>query len=95
MWVAYTAKIGGIIECWQYYRVCEDYNGVVSKILGDEWVNPQILSVQSLEAHQRAAHYRAHHHVNTQQCQQVAVTLDDKVPYVSYGFYKAKGLQPY
>ncbi len=34
-----------------YYRVCEDYNGVVSKILCDEWVNLRILSVQSLEAH--------------------------------------------
>ncbi len=22
-----------------YYRVCEDYNGIVSKILCDEWVN--------------------------------------------------------
>ncbi len=37
-----------------YYRVCEDYNGVVSKILCDEWVNPRILSAQSLEAHHRA-----------------------------------------
>ncbi len=37
-----------------YYRVCEDYNGVVSKVLGDGWLNPQILSVQSLEAHQQA-----------------------------------------
>ncbi len=53
MFVAYTAKIRGIIECWQYYGVCEDYNGVVSKILGDEWENPRILSVQSLEAHHR------------------------------------------
>ncbi len=34
MFVAYTAKI-----MW-YYRVCEDYNGIVSKILCDEWVNP-------------------------------------------------------
>ncbi len=50
MLVAYTAKIHGIIKCWQYYGVCGDYNGIVSKILGDEWVNPQILSVQSLEA---------------------------------------------
>ncbi len=33
--------------------VCEDYNGAVSKVLGDKWINPQILSVQSLEAHQR------------------------------------------
>ena len=41
------------IECWQYYGVCEDYNGVVSKVLGDEWINPRILSVQSLEAHHR------------------------------------------
>ncbi len=39
-----------------YYRVCEDYNGVVSKVLGDGWLNPRILSVQSLEAHQRALH---------------------------------------
>ncbi len=36
-----------------YYRVCEDYNGVVSKVLGDGWLNPRILSVQSLEAHHR------------------------------------------
>ncbi len=36
-----------------YYQVCEDYNGIISKILCDEWVNPRILSVQSLEAHQR------------------------------------------
>ncbi len=33
--------------------MCEDYNGAVSKVLGDKWINPQILSVQSLEAHQR------------------------------------------
>ncbi len=39
MFVAYTAKIHGIIESWQCYGVCGDYNGVVSKILGDEWVN--------------------------------------------------------
>ncbi len=31
-----------------------DYSGVVSKILGDEWVNPQFLSIQSLKAHQRS-----------------------------------------
>ncbi len=37
-----------------YYRVCEDYNGVVSKVLGDGWLNPRILSVQSLEAHHRS-----------------------------------------
>ncbi len=36
-----------------YYRGCEDYNGIVSKILGDGWLNPRILSVQSLEAHHR------------------------------------------
>ncbi len=36
-----------------YYRVCEDYNGAASKVLGDKWINPRILSVQSLEAHQR------------------------------------------
>ena len=78
MSVAYTAKIHGIIECWQYYQVCEDYNGVISKVLGDGWLNLRILSVQSLEAHQR-----------------VAVTLEDKVPYVSSNFYKAKALQPY
>ncbi len=53
MFVAYTAKIRGIIECWQCYGVCEDYNGIVSKVLGDGWLNPRILSVQSLEAHQR------------------------------------------
>ncbi len=52
MWVAYTAKIHDIIECWQYYGVCVDYNGVISKILGDECVNLRILSVQGLEAHQ-------------------------------------------
>ncbi len=52
MFVAYTAKIHGIIESWQYYQVCGDYNDVVSKILGDAWVDPRILSVQSLEAHQ-------------------------------------------
>ncbi len=54
MFVAYTAKIRGIIECWQCYGVCEDYNGVVSKVLGDGWLNPRILSVQSLEAHHRS-----------------------------------------
>ncbi len=53
MFVAYTAKIHGIIECWQCYGVCEDYNGIVSKVLGDGWLNLRILSVQSLEAHQR------------------------------------------
>ncbi len=36
-----------------YYRVCEDYNGVVSKVWGDGWLNPRILSIQSLEAHHR------------------------------------------
>ncbi len=35
------------------YRVCEDYNGLVSKVLGDGWLNLRILSVQSLEAHHR------------------------------------------
>ena len=55
MFVAYTAKIRGIIKNWQCYGVCEGYNGVVSKILGDGWLNPRILSVQSLEAHQRKA----------------------------------------
>ncbi len=54
MFVAYTAKIRGIIECWQCYGVCEDYNGVISKILGDGWLNPRILSIQSLEAHQHS-----------------------------------------
>ncbi len=49
-----------------YYRVCEDYNGAVSKVLGDGWLNPRILSVQSLEAHQRVdshlpAHCRRYH----------------------------------
>ncbi len=29
------------------------------------------------------------------QCQRVAVTLEDEVPYVSSEFYKAKALQPY
>ncbi len=53
MFVAYTVKIHGIIECWQCYGVCEVYNGVVSKVLGDGWLNPRILSVQSLEAHHR------------------------------------------
>ncbi len=56
MFVAYTVKIHGIIESWQCYGVCGDYNGVVLKILGDEWVNPRILSVQSLEAHQCLRH---------------------------------------
>ncbi len=51
MFVAYTAKSHGIIEGWHCYGVCEDYNGVVSKVLGDGWLNPPILSVQSLEAH--------------------------------------------
>ncbi len=58
MFVAYTAKIHAIIESWQYYEVCGDYNGVVSKILGDERVNPRILSVQSLEAHQRVGIFK-------------------------------------
>ncbi len=40
--------------------VCEDYNGVVSKVLGDGWLNPRILSVQSLEAHQRLMNRFAH-----------------------------------
>ena len=53
MFVAYTANIRGIIECWQCYGVYEDYNGVVSKVLGDKWINLQILSIQSLEAHHR------------------------------------------
>ncbi len=43
-----------------YYRVCEDYNGIVSKILCDEWVNPRILSVQSLEAHQHRLSVQNH-----------------------------------
>ncbi len=54
MFVAYTAKIRGIIESWQCYGACGDYNGVISKILGDEWVNLRILSIQSLEAHHQA-----------------------------------------
>ncbi len=37
-----------------YYRVCEDYHGAISKVLGDKWINPRILSVQSLEAHHRS-----------------------------------------
>ncbi len=40
VWVAYTAKIRGIIECWQYHGVCGDYNGIMLKGLGDEWINP-------------------------------------------------------
>ncbi len=31
--------------------VCGNYNSVVLKILGGGWVNPRILSIQSLEAH--------------------------------------------
>ncbi len=53
MFVAYTVNICGIIKGWQYYGVCEDYNGVVLKVLGDEWINPRILSILSLEAHYR------------------------------------------
>ncbi len=56
MWVAYTVKICGIIECWQYYGVCEDYNGIILKILGDEGINLRIMSIQSLEAHQQYTH---------------------------------------
>ncbi len=52
MFVAYTVKIRGII-------VCEDYNSAVSKILGDGWLNPRILSVQSLEAHHRMSPFLA------------------------------------
>ncbi len=37
-----------------YYRVCEDYNGAILKVLGDKWINLRILSVQSLEAHHRS-----------------------------------------
>ncbi len=51
MFVAYTAKIHGIIEC---VRII---NGVISKILCDEWVNLRILSVQSLEAHQHSVEF--------------------------------------
>ncbi len=51
MWVAYDAIIRGIIKSWQYYGVCGHHNGIVLKILGDEWINTQILSIQSLEAH--------------------------------------------
>ncbi len=36
MFVAYIVKICSIIKSWQYYGVCEDYNGVDSKVLGDE-----------------------------------------------------------
>ncbi len=53
-------KIHNIIKSWQYYGVCEDYNRVILKILDDEWINPQILSVQSLEAHQWYRGYRNH-----------------------------------
>ncbi len=42
-------------ELGRITEVCEVYNGVVSKVLGDGWLNPRILSVQSLEAHQRVA----------------------------------------
>ncbi len=65
MFVAYTAKIRGIIECWQCYGVCEVYNGIVSKVLGDGWLNPRILSVQSLEAHQREGLGRLYNGVGT------------------------------
>ncbi len=51
----YLTVCGLYCENPWYYRVCEDYNGVVSKVLGDGWLNPRILSVQSLEAHQRRA----------------------------------------
>ncbi len=33
--------------------------------------------------------------IHMRQRRQVAVTLEDKVPYVSYDFYKAKALQSY
>ncbi len=41
-----------------YYRVCEDYNGIVSRrYCVMKWINLRILSVQSLEAHQRHAFF--------------------------------------
>ncbi len=40
VWVAYNAKICGIIKSWQCYGVYEDYNGVMLKVLGDEWIKP-------------------------------------------------------
>ncbi len=49
----YLNVCGLYCEKLWYYPVCEDYNGAVSKVLGDKWINPRILSVQSLEAHQR------------------------------------------
>ncbi len=49
----YLNVCGLYCETPWYYRVCEDYNGIISKILGDGWLNPRILSVQSLEAHHR------------------------------------------
>ncbi len=38
--LAYTAKIHGIIKSWQCYGVHGGYNGVVLKVLVDEWINP-------------------------------------------------------
>ncbi len=52
--MAYSAKLHSIIESWQCYGVGGDYNGVILKVLGDKWINPQILSIQSLEAHHRS-----------------------------------------
>ncbi len=72
MFVAYTAKIRDIIECWQCYGVCEDYNGVVSKVLGDGWLNPRILSIQSLEAHQRRGlQHHQNRHLTGQETQRI------------------------
>ncbi len=40
VWVGYNAKICGIIKSWQCYRVRGDYNGVMLKVLDDEWIKP-------------------------------------------------------
>ncbi len=47
MFVAYTAKIHGIIECVRIIMAS------FRRYLGDGWLNLRILSVQSLEAHHR------------------------------------------
>ncbi len=53
----YLNVCGLYCENLWYYRVCEDYNGAISKVLGDKWINPRILSVQSLEAHHRSGQF--------------------------------------
>ncbi len=52
MFVAYTAKIRGIIECVRIIMAS------FRRYLGDGWLNPRILSIQSLEAHQRQPPHR-------------------------------------